>query len=288
MVATLTTLIPKTGTIVPEVRNHTPRTWPETQLTLCNTHKACKFIVECYTTITLTLEGHNHMQKFIIYRRVSTQEQGRSGLGLDAQQRDIDLFLQNYATAPWEVVAEFVEVLSGADSQRPQLTAALELARKTGAALVVAKLDRLSRRVAFIATLLDDKRVQLRVASMPHADKFQLHIYAALAEQEREFISLRTKAALQASKAKGVKLGGLREKTGERNATVQREAAERASAVAGLVLPLRDQGKSLRQIAEALNTSGVKTAREANWTATQVARVLERLLNPSPVTPPER
>ena len=146
------------------------------------------------------------MKRYVIYRRVSTDEQGKSGLGLEAQDRDIRLYLEGYSDQPFEVVAEFTEVASGSDDRRPELTKALDTARKNGAELLVAKLDRLSRKVSFIASLLDDRKVQLRVAAMPQADKFQLHIYAALAEQEREFISIRTKAALKEAKARGVKL----------------------------------------------------------------------------------
>ncbi|WP_281983400.1 recombinase family protein [Thalassorhabdomicrobium marinisediminis] len=217
------------------------------------------------------------MQKFVIYRRVSTKDQGTSGLGLAAQDRDIGLFLQAYAEEPYTILGEFTDVLSGSDNERPQLTLALELVRKTGAELLVAKLDRLSRRVSLIAALLDDKKVQLRVAAMPNADKFSLHIYAALAEQEREFISLRTKAALREAKTRGVKLGGLRDKTGRRNVAVQQEARRRAEKVAALVVPMRDQGASLRAIADALNSSGVPTARGGQWQASQVKRTLERL-----------
>ncbi|MEW2912326.1 recombinase family protein [Leisingera sp. JC11] len=217
------------------------------------------------------------MKRYVIYRRVSTEEQGKSGLGLEAQHRDIALFLENFSEEPYEVIGEFEDHLSGKHDERPQLAAALELVRKTGAELLVAKLDRLSRKVSFIATLMDDPKVKLRVASMPSADKFQLHIYAALAEQEREFISARTKAALAEAKAKGVKLGGLRDKTMKRNEVVKANARARAEKVAQTVQPLRAQGASLRQIAEALNASGVPTARGGRWQASQVKRVLERL-----------
>lgn len=170
-----------------------------------------------------------------------------------------------------------MDVQSGADNERPELAKALDLCRKTGATLLVAKLDRLSRKVSFVATLMDDPKVKLRVAAMPNADKFQLHIYAALAEQEREFISLRTKAALADAKAKGRKLGGLRDKTEARNAAVQVQAMDNARRVADLVEPLRAQGKTLREIADALNASGVRTARGGSWQASQVKRTLERL-----------
>ena len=133
--------------------------------------------------------------QYVIYKRVSTDSQGKSGLGLDAQSRDIELFISNYAEEP-EVIGEFTDIMSGKSSDRPELSKALEVCRTTGAALLVAKLDRLSRRVSFIASLMEDKRLSFKVAQMPHADKFQLHIYAALAEQERDFISKRTKAAL--------------------------------------------------------------------------------------------
>lgn len=217
------------------------------------------------------------MKRYVIYRRVSTDEQGKSGLGLEAQDRDIRLFLEGYSDQPFEVVAEFTEVASGSDDRRPELTKALDMARKNGAELLVAKLDRLSRKVSFIASLLDDRKVQLRVAAMPQADKFQLHIYAALAEQEREFISIRTKAALKEAKARGVKLGGARDKTMKRNQEVQRKAAERAQSVAGLIQPLREAGKSLREIAAELNRAGVRTARGGEWQASQVKRTIERL-----------
>lgn len=217
------------------------------------------------------------MHQFIVYRRVSTKEQGQSGLGLAAQQRDIDLFLATYAEVPFEIIGEFTDILSGADDSRPELERALTLARKTGATLLVSKLDRLSRRVSFIATLMEDPRVTFRVASIPMASKIELHLYAMLAEQERDFISLRTKAALHEAKARGVKLGGLRPKTEARNDAIQAGAKARADKVSSVVLPLRAQGKSLREIADALNAAGVATARGGSWQASQVMRVLERL-----------
>ncbi len=217
------------------------------------------------------------MKQYVIYKRVSTEEQGRSGLGLEAQKRDIGIFLESYSEEPFEVIGDFTDIQSGKSDDRPELQEAMKLARTTGAELLVAKLDRLSRKVSFIATLMDDSKIKLRVASMPSADKFQLHIYAALAEQEREFISIRTKAALAEAKAKGVKLGGLRDKTNERNKEVQRRAKERADKVAKVIIPLRDQGLSLRAIANALNASGVPTARGGNWQASQVQRTLSRI-----------
>lgn len=217
------------------------------------------------------------MKQYVIYYRVSTEDQGKSGHGLDAQARDVKLYLDNFSDQPFEVVGEFEDHLSGKLDDRPELNKALDMVRKTGAELLVSKLDRLSRKVSFISALMDDRKVNLRVASMPNADKFQLHIYAALAEQEREFISARTKAALAEAKAKGVKLGGLRDKTMKRNEAIQANAAARAERVSKTVLPLRAQGSSLRQIADALNSSGVPTARGGKWQASQVQRVLMRL-----------
>ncbi|WEX88496.1 recombinase family protein [Sinorhizobium garamanticum] len=217
------------------------------------------------------------MQQYVIYTRVSTEDQGRSGLGLEAQERDIAIFLDKFSDIPFEIIGEFRDVQSGADSERPELTKALELVRKTGAELLVAKLDRLSRKVSFIATLMDDKRVKLRVAQMPQADKFQLHIYAALAEQERTFISERTKAALKAAKGRGVRLGGLRDKTMKRNEAIQQKADAEAAKVMKIVGPLRASGQTLSAIAETLDSMNIPTSRGGKWTPTQVSRVLDRV-----------
>jgi DNA invertase Pin-like site-specific DNA recombinase len=217
------------------------------------------------------------MQQYIVYKRVSTKEQGRSGLGLEAQERDIALYLERFSPVPYEVLATFTDILSGTDNERPELLAALTMARRTGAILLVSKLDRLSRKVSVVAALMEDKKVTFRVAQMPNADNFQLHIYAALAEQEREFISARTKAALSEARRRGTKLGGLRDKTMKRNAAVQANAAARAEKVSGIILPMRKAGKPLREIAENLNRAGVETARGGRWQASQVKRVLDRL-----------
>lgn len=216
------------------------------------------------------------MKQYITYIRVSTSEQGKSGLGLEAQERDIAIFLDQFSEVPFEVIGEFKDVQSGGDDDRPELTKALALARKTGAELLIAKLDRLSRKVSFIATIMDDPKVKLRVASMPHADKFQLHIYAALAEQERDFISARTKAALQSAKARGVKLGGMRDKTMKRNEAAKAKADKFAASVLPLVKKLRDAGETLQAIADALNEAGKQSPRGGQWTATSVKRVMDR------------
>lgn len=215
------------------------------------------------------------MKQFVIYYRVSTRRQGDSGLGLDAQRRDIDLYLATYAEVPYEVLAEFTDVQSGKDDDRPELAKAIELAEKTGATLLVAKLDRLSRKVSFVSTVMERKRLNLTVATMPNADKFQLHIYAALAEQEREFISLRTKQALAPLKGTG-KLGGNRGNIDKANEAARATADAHAAKVMDTIKPLREAGKTLQQIADTLNRSGVTTVRGGKWYPTTVKNVLLR------------
>lgn len=217
------------------------------------------------------------MQRFVVYTRVSTKKQGDSGLGLDAQQRDIQIFLDSYSEVPWEVVAQFQDVESGTRSDRPELAKAIALAKREGATLLVAKLDRLSRSVAFIATLLEDKQLNFRVASMPYADKFQLHIYAALAEQERDFISKRTKAALSEAKARGVKLGGYREGHSAHHKAISAAADKAANRVGHTILSRRLAGATYQSIADELNALGVETVRGGQWYATTVRNYEQRL-----------
>ncbi len=217
------------------------------------------------------------MKQYVTYKRVSTKEQGKSGLGLSAQERDISLFLDNYSEEPWEIIGDFVEVETGTNADRPILKEAIALAKKKKATLLVAKLDRLSRKVSFISTLMDDKALKLTVASMPTADKFSLHIYGALAEQERDFISIRTKGALAEAKARGVKLGGLRDKTMKRNVALKKNAQDRAEKLRNLIEPMVTSKMPLREMAKALDTAGIETARGGTWSAVQVSRVIARL-----------
>lgn len=217
------------------------------------------------------------MSKFITYCRVSTRSQGDSGLGLSAQQRDIQLYLHNYADSGYQVLGEYTEVESGANSDRPVLKNAISDAKASGAKLLIAKLDRLSRKVSFISALLEDKALKIVVAQMPHADTFQLHIYAALAEQERDFISKRTKAALAEAKAKGVKLGGLRDKTNQRNITKMKNARLNAEKLRALIEPMKLAGDSYRKIANRLNEAGLSTVTGSQYQATTVQRILIRL-----------
>lgn len=225
------------------------------------------------------------MQKqFIAYYRVSTRKQGESGLGLEGQERDINIFLAQHGG---EVIESFTDIASGKSSDRPALKEALALARSTGAHILVAKLDRLSRQVSFIAGLLDDKKVNLTVACMPSADKFQLHIYAALGEQEREFISARTKAGLAAAKARGVKLGNPNLKPGDANsAAVARVACvSAADEYARQVLPYIEAAQKAGcdthfALARAMEARGIKTRRgSSQWSETQIARIIKRAFN---------
>ena len=147
-----------------------------------------------------------HRGKFVAYFRVSTDRQGKSGLGLEAQREAVLAYLDG---GSWQLVGEFTEVESGKRSDRPQLAAALVACKKHKAKLVIAKLDRLSRNLAFIATLMDSG-VEFVAVDNPHANKLTVHILAAVAQHEREMIAQRTKDALAAAKARGVKLGNPR------------------------------------------------------------------------------
>lgn len=219
---------------------------------------------------------NNKPEKFIFYYRVSTKKQGESGLGLQAQKRDISIYFSNYAPKNSKIIRTFKDIESGSYNERPQLTKAIALAKKEDAILLVARLDRLSRKVSFVASLMDDKKLRIKVACMPNADKFQLHIYAALAEQERDFISMRTKAALKEAKERGVKLGGLRDSTKQMNEAVKAQATARAEKLLPVIRPMREQGMSLQKIANHLNELGYQTARGGMFTAMQVKRTIDR------------
>ena len=187
----------------------------------------------------------------------------------------IAIFFESYAEQPYEVLERFCDVEGGSKADS-QLTAAIALAKRTGATLLVARLDRLSRSVAFIATLMEDKKLDFRVATMPSACKFNLHIYAALAEQEREFISKRTKAALQAAKARGVKLGGARPEAEARHKAVREEADARAKTIAPTITSMRESGSTWDEIAKQLNAMSVPTARGGKWYGKTVLNAARR------------
>ena len=217
--------------------------------------------------------------KFVVYYRVSTQKQGRSGLGLEAQREAVLNYLNG---GNWSIAAEFIEVESGKRSDRPEFAKALAACRLHRATLVIAKLDRLARKVHFVSSLMESG-VEFVAADNPHANKLTIHILVAMAEHEAEMISDRTKKALAAAKKRGRVLGGFRGKVAGHRALSavarQRKADDRAADLAPIVKELQAAGKtSLRAIAEGLNAQGIPTARgEGEWTATQVMRVLERL-----------
>ncbi len=217
----------------------------------------------------------------VAYFRVSTREQGRSGLGIGAQRDAVARFAE---AEGFEIVAEFIEIETGkgadAIERRPQLAAALAAARRHGKApVVVAKLDRLSRDVAFVARLMVEKVPFISVELGADADPFMLHLFAALAEKERAVISQRTAAALAAAKARGQALGNprLSEARATANAAHKASADAHAADVAPAIREAQAAGaKSLRQIAAALNGRGIATARGGRWEAQTVANVLRR------------
>ena len=208
-------------------------------------------------------------QEFVAYYRVSTDRQGRSGLGLEAQQAAVRGYLS--ATPP---MAEFTEIETGKRNDRPALKQALALCRKRKARLVIAKLNRLSRNLAFIATMMDSG-VEFVAVDNPHATRLTLHILAAVAEHEREMIADRTKAALQAAKARGIRLG---RNGADRLAPAYRaEAIERARQLAPQLAELKSAGMSARQMAVQLTARGIPTPTGARWHAQTVIRMLDRV-----------
>lgn len=219
-------------------------------------------------------------QKAVAYYRVSTAKQGKSGLGLDAQRRAVEDFLH---AGGWELIGEFVEVESGKLDRRPQLEAALAHCDLTEATLIVAKLDRLSRNVAFLATL-QDSGTRFLAVDMPEANELTIHIMAAVAQAERKAISKRTKEALAAAKARGVVLGGARANVHDLrkgpavSATVRSHTSrQRAEKVMAQVRQLQERGAiSLRQIAEGLNERGIVAPRGGRWGAAQVKAVIDK------------
>ena len=183
-------------------------------------------------------------QKFVTLLRVPTKSQGSDGHGIAAQRRDIQLFLNSLQETP-EVASEFIEVESGAKQSRPVLEDALSACRENDATLLVQKVDRITRDLEVLARIVKDPTVRLRVASLPNADNFQIHLFGCLAAQEREFISTRTKAALASAKAAGVQLGN--PQLAEMNRTRKRQARQFADRHSNLIWSLRNKGKTLRE-----------------------------------------
>ncbi|MEO3475938.1 recombinase family protein [Roseomonas sp. CAU 1739] len=214
--------------------------------------------------------------------RVSTAEQGNSGLGLEAQQASIRSFV---AAQGWTLVAEYSDIASGKDDRRPGFQTALARCRQLDAVLVAARLDRITRRAHTLSQLLEDG-ISTRAADMPSADDLMLWIYAAMAQKERELISERTRAALAAAKARGKVLGGnrgYRPVTGpdaQEAARARREIADRVAH--RLALEVGSVGAKIAAtptaVARALTARGVPTPRGGTaWTHTTVARLLDRV-----------
>ncbi|PNY79333.1 resolvase [Deinococcus koreensis] len=233
-------------------------------------------MLPCYArlvTIAALLPG----TPTVAYYRVSTVKQGASGLGLEAQRAAVQAFAAGRGLV---LAQEFTEVETGTRKRhRPQLAAALAQSRRTGAVLLIAKLDRLARNVAFVSALMESG-VRFVAVDMPEVDNLTIHVMAAVAEREAALISQRTKAALGAVKARGVVLGqpeNLTHAAQVKGAAVQREAAREAERkAAGYVRLLRDSGASLARIAARLNAEGHTTRRGKAFTAMQVSRILER------------
>jgi DNA invertase Pin-like site-specific DNA recombinase len=226
--------------------------------------------------------------KLVTYTRVSTQRQGQSGLGLEAQDAAIKAYA---ASVGGEVVGHYTEVESGKWADRPELAKAVAHAKRAKARLVIAKLDRLAPNVAFVSALMESG-VDFVACDNPHANRLTVHILAAVAEDEARRISERTKAALAAAKARGVKLGSARadhwqghEAARLRGAKVGAMAAKAYFAKQGadvyakalpIAVEMHKAGASLQAIAEKLNGEGITTAQGAEWKRMQVARLLKR------------
>jgi DNA invertase Pin-like site-specific DNA recombinase len=214
------------------------------------------------------------MKPAIAYYRVSTDQQGKSGLGLEAQQEAVRLFAEREG---YQVTAHYTEIESGKRNKRPQLLAALDQCKKKKAMLIIAKLDRLGRNVAFIANLMES-RVHFKAVDNPHADELQIHMLAAFAQHERKQISARTKDALQAAIRRGVQLGKHgKEVLSQQNSEAADEFAERMRPIIATVK--REGITTIRAICEELNRRSIATFRGQgeSWHATTVQRLVKRL-----------
>lgn len=204
------------------------------------------------------------MVNFIAYYRVSTEKQGASGLGLDAQRAAVAQYINN----PAMLKAEYTEIESGkSHMNRPQLLAALDHCKKLKATLVIARLDRLARNVAFISNLME-AGVNFIACDMPTATKFTIHIYAAVAEQERDIISKRTIAALEQAKKRGITLGNPR--IHEARAKAMRNIKRTPEHVIKLIRQWRDEGNTLAAIAIRLNDLKILSPRGSKWYSSSV------------------
>ncbi|MDJ1470338.1 recombinase family protein [Xanthocytophaga flava] len=212
---------------------------------------------------------------YVAYYRVSTQKQGQSGLGLEAQKRTVEKFCEG-----GQILAEYTDIESGKNNNRPELLKAIVYAKSKDALLVIAKLDRLSRNVYFISSLLES-RVHFKACDLPEADHFTVHLFAALAEKERKMISERTRAALQSKKEKGFKLGtpaNLNDQARLKAVEIIRKNAQqnkRNIKAKAMALLLKKESLSLRQIAARLNELGYVTRYGKLFQATSVKRLVD-------------
>lgn len=217
-------------------------------------------------------------RKAVAYLRVSTNKQSESGLGREAQQAAID---KHSAITNLQVVETYTETESGRNNKRPQLQRALAACRRHKAVLVIAKFDRLSRNVHFLSGLMESG-VEFIACDMPTANKLTIHVLAAVAEHEAEMISARTKAALEAARARGTQLGGLRANSASIHALGvaasaqkrQQSARDNAEYLMPVITEMGD-GVSLREIARRLNEGGYTAPRGGEWTSVQVKRLMD-------------
>ena len=211
------------------------------------------------------------MKKYVSYLRVSTTRQGHSGLGIDAQRAAVSDYLMR---SDGELTAEFVEVESGSKKTRPILVQSIARARDVNGTLLIAKLDRLGRNVAFVASLMESG-VEFVAVDAPYANKLMIHILSAFAEHERELISQRTKDALQAAKARGVRLGVNGAILARHNRDQAIAAAEPFRATVEIAQAAGH--RTLSQIAGALNDAGLRTRQNVPWSPGTTQRLLKRL-----------
>lgn len=228
--------------------------------------------------------NHNTTKKYISYYRVSTQQQGNSGLGLNAQKAMVNNFLKQEDS----LLQEFEEIESGKKNDRPELHKAIEQCKKENAILLIAKLDRLSRNVSFIYTLKESK-VDFKCVDMPEANSVTIGIMAVLAQEERERTSQRTRDALAELKKAGKRLGSPQNLNNEaREKGVQAIIDKSLNNVnnrkaTALIVSLRKDNFSYREIAKRLNSSGFKTSRDKNFTGAQVMILLKRFNSRNPI-----
>ena len=222
------------------------------------------------------------MKKFVSYLRVSTNKQGINGLGVEGQRQTIENYLNG---GSWKILKEFVEVESGKNNDRKELKKALNYCKNTGSILVIAKLDRLSRSVSFISTLMDCD-VEFICCDFPSANRLTIHILAAVAEHERVMISSRTKNALKVLKDKGVKLGNpnLTNEIRQKGRVIAKQVLNKksldfAQSMYGVIYPLKKQKMTLQQISDHLNDEGYMTSRKGTWKPNTVKRVIDKVEN---------